>query len=85
MGLFISVMSSAMCDVEATIFHMVDQSVFLVDAAAVLALEAALERFGFSDSAYASVTLNIFDELIDTFYCFFVLGLPIKIVLPGII
>lgn len=37
-GLFVSVMSSAMRDVDAAIFHMVDQPVFVVDAAAVLAL-----------------------------------------------
>lgn len=38
-GLFVSIMSSAMRDVDAAIFHMVDQPVFIVDAAAVFALQ----------------------------------------------
>ena len=37
--LLISIMSSAMHDVDAAVFHMVDQSVLLVDAAAVFALQ----------------------------------------------
>ena len=84
-GLFISVMSFAMCDVDAVIFHMVDQPVFIIDTAAVLTLKIALEEFGFSDTFSAPIAFNIFNKLVDTFYCFFVLNLPIEIIFPGII
>ena len=39
--LFVSIMSSAMCDVDASIFHMVNKPVLIVDAAAVFALQVA--------------------------------------------
>lgn len=47
-------MASAVSDVEPSVFHMVDEPVFFVDAAAVFALQIAGEGFGFPDSLQAS-------------------------------
>lgn len=74
-----------MCNVDASIFHMVNQPVFLIDTAAVFTLESSLKRFGFTDSAHAPIAFNILNELIDSFYYFFVLCLPIDVVFPCII
>ena len=58
-------MASAVGDVEPPIFHMVDEAVFLVDAAAVFALQVAREGVGLSDPFYAAVPLDILNELVD--------------------
>ena len=63
---YISVVASAVGDVEPPILHMVDEPVFFVDAAAVFALQVAGEGFGFSDSLYTAVPLDIPDELVDS-------------------
>ena len=65
MRLFISVVASAVGDVEPPILHMVDEPVFFVDAAAVFALQVAGEGFGFPDSLHTAVPLDIPDELVD--------------------
>ena len=54
-----------MGDVEPPVFHMVDESVFFVDAAAVFTLQVAGEGFGFSNPMHTAVPLNIPDELVD--------------------
>ena len=41
-GLFIAIVASAVGDGESPVFHMVDETVFLVDAAAVLVLHLPL-------------------------------------------
>ena len=41
MGLFISIVASAVGDVEPSVFHMVDEAVFFIDPAAVFALQVA--------------------------------------------
>lgn len=41
MGLLISIMASAVGNVEPSVFHMVDEAVFFVDPAAVFALQVA--------------------------------------------
>ncbi len=43
--LSISIVASAVGDVEPPIFHMVDEAVFFVDATAVFALQVAGEGF----------------------------------------
>ena len=65
MGLFISVVASAVGDVESPVFHMVDKAVFFVDAAAVFALQVAGEGFGLSDPFHTAIPLDIMDELVD--------------------
>ena len=65
MRLFISVVASAVGDVEPPILHMVDEPVFFVDAAAVFALQIAGKRFRLPDSVHTAVPLDILDELVD--------------------
>ena len=60
-------MASAVGDVEPPVFHMVDEPVFFVDAAAVFALQIAGEGFGFSDPLHTAVSPGISDELVDPF------------------
>ena len=62
---YISVVASAVGDVEPPIFHMVDEAVFFVDAAAVFALQVAGEGFGFPNPLHTAVPFDIQDELID--------------------
>ena len=65
MGLFISVVASAVGDVESPVFHMVDKAVFFVDSAAVFALQVAGEGFGFPNPLHTAVPFDIPDELVD--------------------
>ena len=65
LGLFISVVASAVGDVEPPVFHMVDEAVFFVDSAAVFALQVAGEGFGLSDPFHTAIPLDIMDELVD--------------------
>ena len=64
-GLFISIVASAVGDVEPSVFHMVDQPVFFVDAAAVFSLQVAGEGFGLPDPFHTAVPLDILNELVD--------------------
>lgn len=66
MGLFISIVASAVGDIEPPVFHMVDEPVFFVDAAAVFALQVAGEGFGFSNPLHTAVPLNVPNELVDS-------------------
>lgn len=65
MRLFISIVASAVGDVEPSVFHMVDEPVFFVDAAAVFALQVAGEGFGFPNPLHTAVPFDIPDELVD--------------------
>ena len=65
MRLFISIVASAVGDVEPSVFHMVDEPVFFVDAAAVFALQVAGEGFRLSDPFHATVPFDILNELVD--------------------
>ena len=58
-------MASAVGDIEPFVFHMVDEAVFFVDAAAVFTLQVAREGFGFYDPFHAPVPFTIQDELVD--------------------
>lgn len=78
-------MPPAVGDVDASVFHVVDQAVFLIDPAAVFPLQVAGQGFGFPDALHAAVALNILYELVNTFDGFFVLGLPVEVVFPGIV
>ena len=51
-------MAFAVGDVEPSVFHMVDEPVFFVDAAAVFSLQVAGEGFGFSDAFHTAVPFN---------------------------
>ena len=67
MGLFIFIVASAVGDVEPSALHMVDETVFFIDPAAVFALQVAGQGFGLPDPFHAAVALNIFNELVDPF------------------
>lgn len=64
-GLFISIMASAVDDVEPPVFYVVDEAVFFVDTAAVFALQVTGKGFRFSNPFHAAVPFNILDELVD--------------------
>ena len=65
MGLFISIVASTVGDVDSLVFHVVDEAVFLVDAAALFALQVAGEGFGFPNPLHTAVPFDIPDELVD--------------------
>lgn len=65
MKLFISIVTSAVGNIELSVLHMIDETVFFVDATAVFALQVAGERFRFPDSLHTTVPLNVLDELVD--------------------
>ena len=50
--LFISIVASAVCDVETAVFHVINEAIFFVDPAAVLALQVAGQRFWLSDTIH---------------------------------
>lgn len=64
--LFISIVASAVGDVEPPVLHMINEAVFFVDATAVFALQIVRKGFGFSDSFHAAVPLDILNELVDS-------------------
>ena len=66
-GLFISIVASAMGNAEPSVFHVVDEAVFLVDSAAVFALQVAGKGFRSSNPFHAAVPFDILDELVDPF------------------
>lgn len=67
MGLFISVVASALCNVKPSIFHMVYKAVFFIDPTAVFTLQITSEGFRFSDTFHTAVAFN---KLVDAFLCF---------------
>ena len=60
-------MASAMSDIEPPIFHMVDEPVFFVDAAAVFALQIVRKGFRLPNPVHTAVPLDILDELVESF------------------
>lgn len=65
-GLPFSIVSSAVGDIKPPVLHVVDETVFFVDAAAVFALQITREGFGFPDSFHTAVPFNILNELVDS-------------------
>ena len=63
--LFISIVASAVGDVEPPVLHMINEAVFFVDATAVFALQVAGEGFRLPDSFHTAVSLDILDKLVD--------------------
>ena len=60
-------MASAVGDIEPPVFHVADEAVFFVDAAAVFAVQVSKERFRLPNSFHTAVPSNILDELVDPF------------------
>lgn len=63
--LFISIVASAVGDVEPPVLHMINEAVFFVDATAVFALQVAGEGFRFPNPLHTAVPFDIPDELVD--------------------
>lgn len=63
----ISIVASAVYNVNSSVLYMVYETVFFIDAAAVFALQIAGQRFGFSDAFPAAVALDVLNKLIDAF------------------
>lgn len=66
MGLFISIVASAVGNVEPPVFRMVDEAVFFVDATAIFTLQITEEGFRLSDPFHTAVSFNILNELVDS-------------------
>lgn len=64
--LIISIVTSAVGDVEPSVFHMVNKTVFFINTAAVFTLQVAGEGFWFSNSFHTATPLNIPDEQVDS-------------------
>src|SRR6266540_1450284 len=62
--------------------ELVDESVFVSDAARPVALEAMLQSLGFAD-AFVPVRTDVFDQSVDAFEQLPILGLPPDVVIPG--
>lgn len=60
-------MTFAVRNIKTSIFHVIDETVFFVDAAAVLALQVTREGFRSSDSFHTAVAFDILDKLVDAF------------------
>lgn len=65
-GLPFSIVTSAVGDIKLSVLHVVDETVFFIDVAAVFALQVTREGFGFPDSFHTAVPFNILNELIDS-------------------
>lgn len=74
-----------MSNIDASVFYMIDQMIFVINSATVFTLQITSEGFGFSNSVHTAVSFNIFYKLINTFECFFILSLSIEVILPGVL
>ncbi len=70
MELFIAIVTSAVRNINPSIFHMVYEPVFFIDTATVFTLQVACEGFGFPDTLQTTIALNILNEPIDALSCF---------------
>ncbi len=59
-------MSSAMSDINASVFHMVNKPVLFINTTAELALKTTGKRFGLSNSFHTAVALNILNKQINS-------------------
>lgn len=81
----VTVMPSAVRDIDAPVFHMIYQSILLIDPTAELTLQIPGKRLWFTDSFRTAISLDILYQFIDTRQCFLILFLPVEIIFPGII
>lgn len=78
-------MTFAVRDIDAAVFHVINQTVFFIDTAAVLALQVPGKGLGFAHPFQTAVAFDIPDQLVDPFRRFLVLGLPVQVILPGVV
>ena len=82
---FVAVMPTTVGNKEFPFLNVIDQPVFVINAAAELPLEISGKGFRLSDPNRTAVSLDVLDKLVDALERFLVLRLPIEIVLPCIV
>lgn len=71
-------------DVDVLGVVSINQTLFIIDAAAPVSGEIASERLGLAKAGVA-VALDVFEKVVDFLERFSVLGLPVHIVRPAIV
>lgn len=74
-------MSFAGCNDDCAVFFFIDDSVFLINPSAPPAGKIAGQRFRLADAA-EPVSLDVSDKCVDPFQSFFVLILPVDVIIP---
>ena len=64
---------------------MVNQAIYIINAAAIFSRKISGQLFRFTDSLSRTIALNIGNQLIDSFQRFLILLLPVQIIRPSII
>ena len=64
---------------------MVNQAIYIINAAAIFSRKISIQLFRFTDSLSRTIALNIGNQLIDSFQRFLILLLPVQIIRPSII
>lgn len=82
--LLVSVMGTALNDIDYVIFDVVNEAVFVINPAAPVSAEVMLEWLRVAN-ADELISLDVFDEHVDEFLDFPVLALPVAIIFPCII
>ncbi len=68
-------------DFAGVAFHLINESVFIINAAAPPAGEITFQRFRLANAVHLSISGNIFKQVVDAFYAAFILFLPPEIFL----
>jgi hypothetical protein len=77
--------AAARNDVDATVLHVIDETVLFIDATTELTSQTASEGFRASDARQNAVALYVLDEEVDSLESLLVLRLPVQVVCPGIV
>ena len=56
-----------MGNVKTPVLHVIDETIFFINTAAVFSLQVSGERFRFPDPFHTAVPFNVLDELVDPF------------------
>ena len=79
------IVSAASGNIYTAVFNVIDQSVFIIDSSAEFTLQVTFQSFWLANAGKGAVTLNIFDEKVDSFDCFLILCLPVQVIVPSVI
>ena len=82
--LFVSIVRTALSNLQHAIGYLKDKPILLIDAHAVKAAPVAAQRLRLSYTVIP-VSIDVLDEIIDLFQCFLILGLPFDIFSPRLI
>ncbi len=72
-------------NIYSIIRNMIYKAVFFIDPTAEFTLEIAFQSFRITDSLKHAIPFYALDQHIDTFQSFFILRLPVQIIIPCII